>query len=62
LARYKPEFLTARDPDQKISDDYGTYKYPETYVINTQGKVVRKFISDQPWDNPNMMSDIKSLL
>lgn len=62
LARHRPQFLVARDPDQKISADYGTFKYPETYVINTSGKVVRKFISDQAWDSPDMISDIKSLL
>jgi cytochrome c biogenesis protein CcmG, thiol:disulfide interchange protein DsbE len=62
LARHKPQFQTARDAEQKISADYGTFKYPETYVINTSGKVVRKFISDQPWDSPNMINDIRSLL
>ena len=62
LARFKPQFLIARDAEQKINADYGTFKFPETYVINTRGKVVRKFISDQPWDSPNMINDIKSLL
>src|SRR5579883_2763821 len=62
LARYKPVFLTARDPDAKINADYGTFKYPETYVISANGKVLRKFISDQPWDSERMVSDIKSLL
>jgi peroxiredoxin len=62
LARMKPAFLTARDPEAKINADFGTFKYPETYVINSSGKVVRKFISDQPWDSENMLNDIKSLL
>jgi peroxiredoxin len=62
LARHQPQFLTARDPEQKINADYGTVKFPETYVINTSGKVVRKFINEQPWDSPDMINDIKSLL
>jgi len=62
LARHRPAFLTARDAQQKINADFGTFKYPETYVINASGKVVRKFISDQPWDSENMVNDIKSLL
>ena len=62
LARHHPAFLTARDPQAKINADYGTFKYPETYVINTSGKVLRKFISDQPWDSENMVKDIQSLL
>ena len=62
LTRFRPAFLTARDAEQKINADFGTFKYPETYVIDAGGKVVRKFISDQPWDSANMVSDIKSLL
>jgi len=62
LARMRPAFLTARDPDAKINADFGTFKYPETYVIDAQGKVLRKFISDQPWDSENMVRDMQSLL
>ena len=62
LARHRPAFLTARDPKAKINADYGTFKYPETYVIGANGKVLRKYISDQPWDSAKMVSDIKSLL
>jgi peroxiredoxin len=62
LAKYRPSFMTARDPQAKINADFGTFKYPETYVISSNGKVLRKFISDQPWDSDRMISDIKSLL
>jgi len=62
LGRYRPSFMTARDPQAKVNADYGTFKYPETYVINASGKVLRKFISDQAWDSERMVSDIKSLL
>jgi peroxiredoxin len=62
IARHKPAFMTARDAQAKINADYGTFKYPETYVINASGKVLRKFISDQAWDSERMVSDIKSLL
>ena len=46
--RSTPAFLTARDPQPSINADYGTFKYPETYIINASGKVLRKFIADQP--------------
>jgi cytochrome c biogenesis protein CcmG, thiol:disulfide interchange protein DsbE len=62
LDRNKPVFLTARDPEAKINADFGTFKYPETYVIDSQGKVLRKYISDQPWDDERMIKDIRSLL
>lgn len=62
LSRAQPSFLTVRDPEQKINTEYGTLKYPETYVIDTSGKVLRKFIGPEPWDDPRMVQDIRSLL
>jgi cytochrome c biogenesis protein CcmG, thiol:disulfide interchange protein DsbE len=62
ISRLNLTFPTARDPEQKVNADFGTFKYPETYVINTQGKVLRKFIANYTWDDETMLSDIKSLL
>ncbi|MEX2262335.1 MAG: TlpA disulfide reductase family protein [Bryobacteraceae bacterium] len=62
LERAQPGFLTARDPEAKISGDYGTFKYPETYIIDTNGKVVRKLIADQDWTDERIVTDVKSLL
>ena len=36
--------LTVRDPAQKSSNLYGTFKFPETYVIDRNGVMRRKFI------------------
>ncbi|MEZ5403602.1 MAG: TlpA disulfide reductase family protein [Bryobacteraceae bacterium] len=44
LERHKPGFLTAHDPEQRINDSYGTYRYPETYVIDASGSVLLKKI------------------
>jgi peroxiredoxin len=55
-------FLTARDPDAAISTRYGTYKYPETYVIDRNGKVVQKIIGATNWTDPRMIGYIRSLL
>ena len=48
LQRYTPNFLTVRE--DKIHATYGTYMYPETYIINSKGKVVLK-IPETP-DSP----------
>ncbi len=55
-------FETARDPDSDISADYGSYKWPETYIINAQGKVVEKYIGDRDWTDPKVVSSIKAML
>ena len=57
-----PAFLTARDPDMKINLEYGTVQYPETYIINAQGKVVNKIISSANWTDDKMVSYVQSLL
>jgi cytochrome c biogenesis protein CcmG, thiol:disulfide interchange protein DsbE len=70
LKRYNPAFLTARDPEIKISADYGTFKIPETYIIDSRGKVLHKVISNDlfgdgktsDWTDPRMTSYIGSLL
>lgn len=62
LRQAQPGFLTARDSDANISSDYGTFRWPETYVINREGRVVRKYIGPETWTDPRIVNDIKSLL
>ena len=62
LDRTKVSFLTTRDPENKLNADYGTFKFPETYIINREGKVVSKIISATNWTDDRMLSYVKSLL
>jgi peroxiredoxin len=59
LKRVKLQFEVARDPEAGISTEYGTSKYPETYVIDRKGKVIEKFISDQPWMDPSLLERLR---
>ena len=62
LARNPLAYLTARDPEQNINLSYGTIQYPESYLIDGNGKVVEKYISVQPWASPRMIQHVQSLL
>ena len=62
LRRTRVSFLTARDPKADISAEYGTFKYPETYVIDASGKVVQKHIGARIWTDERFISEIRSLL
>jgi cytochrome c biogenesis protein CcmG, thiol:disulfide interchange protein DsbE len=62
LQQHRPAFLTARDPAAKINADYGTFKYPETYIIDAKGKVVQKIIGPADWADEKMISYVDSLL
>lgn len=46
--------LTVRDPAQKSSNLYGTFKFPETYVIDRNGVMRRKFIGAVDWTEPEI--------
>ena len=55
-------FLTARDPTASISSEYGTFKYPETYVIDANGRVLQKYIGAMLWTDEKLIRQIQSLL
>jgi cytochrome c biogenesis protein CcmG, thiol:disulfide interchange protein DsbE len=46
--------LTVRDPDQKTSELYGTHGWPETYIIDRNGVMRRKFIGAVDWTEPEI--------
>ncbi len=60
LERFKPAFLTARD--REVHEQYGTFIYPETYIIDARGKVVKKIAEGADWNNPELTRYIDSLL
>jgi peroxiredoxin len=53
--------LTVRDPDQKVSGMYGTSGWPETYVIDRQGKLRRKFVGPVDWNSPDVVHFLSEL-
>lgn len=53
--------LTVRDPDQKASGLYGTFKFPETYVIDRNGTMRRKFIGAVDWTDPEVTDFLSRL-
>ena len=56
LQKFRPAFLTVRE--NKIHEDYGTYMYPETYIIDAKGRVLKKIVEPQDWPgNPARFSD-----
>lgn len=59
LKKVRLNFETSRDPGADISADYGTFKYPETYVIDRNGKVLEKFINEQPWMSAGIVNRLK---
>jgi len=61
LTDHKVDFLTVRDPDAKSSNLYGTFKFPETYIIDRKGIVRRKFIGPVDWGQPEIVDFLSKL-
>jgi cytochrome c biogenesis protein CcmG, thiol:disulfide interchange protein DsbE len=55
-------FPTYRDNTKKIAVDYGTHMYPETYLIDRQGRIARKLIGEQTWDQGDLLLYVQNLL
>jgi cytochrome c biogenesis protein CcmG/thiol:disulfide interchange protein DsbE len=55
-------FETARDPGADIAASYGTFQIPETYLIDRNGKVIEKVISNQDWMDPEFLARVRKML
>jgi cytochrome c biogenesis protein CcmG, thiol:disulfide interchange protein DsbE len=61
LKEHNVDMLTVRDPDQKSNNLYGTFKFPETYIIDRQGVLRRKFIGAIDWGTPEILDYLSKL-
>jgi len=55
LKDHNVSLLSVRDPDQKSNSLYGTFKFPETYIIDRNGVMRRKFIGAVDWTEPEII-------
>lgn len=62
LLQRQVAFDTARDPEADISASYGTFQIPETYLIDRNGKVLEKVISNQDWMDTQFLARVKGML
>lgn len=61
LKQRNVNFLTIRDPEQKIATLYGTAGWPETYIIDRQGVMRRKFVGAVDWTSPEVVDYLSKL-
>ncbi len=61
LIQHHVDIKTVRDEDQRVNALYGTAQIPETYVIDKQGILRRKFVSAQEWTSPEIVGFLKQL-
>jgi hypothetical protein len=50
------------DPDGSLSPRYGVTGYPETFVIDREGKVVNHTVGPADWQSEEMVRYFEALL
>ncbi|MGD0786397.1 MAG: TlpA disulfide reductase family protein [Terracidiphilus sp.] len=61
IARRHVDLTTVRDPAETAAKLYHSESWPETYVIDRQGIIRRKFIGAQDWSSPEIRAYLKNL-
>jgi cytochrome c biogenesis protein CcmG, thiol:disulfide interchange protein DsbE len=61
LLKNHVNLVTVRDEEQRVNALYGTAQIPETYIIDRQGVLRRKFVSAQNWTSPEITSYLSRL-
>lgn len=54
-------FVTVRDPEERISGIYGTHGWPETFIIDRQGVLRRKVVGPINWNSPEVTEFLNRL-
>jgi peroxiredoxin len=50
------------NPDQSVSRQYGTFKFPETYLVDREGIVRLKIIGAADWTSPEAQKFVQALV
>ena len=61
LKQHGVDLLTVRDPAQKTPALYGTHGWPETFIIDRNGMIRRKFIGAVDWTEPEITDYLSKL-
>jgi cytochrome c biogenesis protein CcmG/thiol:disulfide interchange protein DsbE len=61
LKDYSVNMVTVRDGARKASNLYGTFGWPESYIIDRQGVIRRKFIGAVDWTSPEITDYLSKL-
>jgi cytochrome c biogenesis protein CcmG, thiol:disulfide interchange protein DsbE len=54
-------FTIGRDPNQKLAHRYGTFQFPETYIVDRDGRVAEKIIGPIDWQDPRIIAFVRNL-
>lgn len=63
----KPEIVTKGvvsllDADQSVSEQFGSYQFPETYLISPDARVLTKWVGVREWNDPALKDELLKVI
>ena len=55
-------FPVLLDPERQVGARYGVWGYPETFVIDRDGRIVERVIGPRAWDTPEQVAALTALM
>jgi len=62
VKEYQLPFLVLHDVDSTVAESYGVYRYPETFLIDREGRVQAHLVGAIEWMSAPMRAKIEGLL
>ena len=54
--------LVVHDADRAVAHSFGTFKVPETYLIDREGRIAHRFVGPRDWNDPQLIEDVKAFV
>ena len=62
VRRYGLTFPILLDTRREVAGAYQTHHFPESFLIDAEGRVVERYIGPRDWDAPEYVARIRALL
>jgi len=62
VLEHKLPFLVLHDMDSAVAENYGVYRYPETFLIDREGRVQAHLVGAVEWMSAPMRKKVEGLL
>jgi thiol-disulfide isomerase/thioredoxin len=60
--KYDISFPILLDPDQAASRLYQTTGFPESILLDRQGRIVERYVGPRDWDHPDYLGRVRRLM
>jgi cytochrome c biogenesis protein CcmG/thiol:disulfide interchange protein DsbE len=61
-AEYKLDMPMFLDPGKRVASRYNVYKFPETYIIDGNGIVLKHYIGERIWSNVTYLTTLEGFV